>query len=241
MLRRLIAILCWPVLWFLFSQEHWWFLLLKPLAAPGQAVLFERVSLVNAALNHMFIVLSAITGVILIGLPVALWTTRQSGKAFLPIVSNTVAVSQTFPPIAILFLATPVFGFGPMAIIIALFIYGLMPCVHGALTGLKQVPIDAKESAKGMGMGDFQLLQKIEFPLALPAILSGIRTSLILLIATATLAPMVGGTSLGTPIIVGLTVNNSAQVLEGAIPVALIAIAADYTLRVVEQWATPWR
>lgn len=241
MVSRAIALLCWPVLWLLFSQEQLWRSALTPFTAPGQAPIFERISLLELANTHMLIVGAAMLAVVLIGLPLAIWSTRPSGRAFLPLLSNSVAIGQTFPPVAVLFLTMPIFGFGPKAMILSLFVYGLMPSVQGALVGLQQVPEDVREAARGMGMSSMQRLFKAEFSLALPAILAGLRTSLILLISTATLAPMVGGSSLGTPIITGLTVNNSAQVLQGAIAVALLAISADYSMRVIERVLTPWR
>jgi len=238
---RWLAILCWPALWLLFRQDALWHAALAPLASQGQDVLYQRSSLADLASTHMLIVAGSMSGVLALGLPLAVWVTRRTGRPFLPIVSNTVAMGQTFPPVAVLFLALPIFGFGPRAVVLALFLYGLMPVVQGTLVGLQQVSADVRESALGMGMSSAQMLFRTELVLALPAILAGTRTSLILLISTATLAPMVGGTSLGTPIISGLTVNNSAQVLEGALAVALLAVAADYSLRVLERWVTPWR
>lgn len=240
-LHRAAAVLCWPALWLLFSNEGWWRAVLGPLAAPGQPVLFERISLADAAQSHVLIVAAAMAGVIALGLPLAVWATRSTGRSFLQLISNTAAIGQTFPPVAVLFLATPVFGFGAQSIVLALFTYGLMPSVQGTLLGLQEASADAKEAAQGMGMGPAELLRKVELPLALPSILTGVRSSLVLLVATASLAPMVGGVSLGTPIIAGLTVNNSAQVVEGAVAVAALAIACDYSMRVLERCLTPWR
>lgn len=239
--RQALGLLCWPALWLVFSQEGWWRSLLAPLAEAGQPVLFERISLLEAAYSHLAIVAVAISGVIVLGLPLAVLATRGVGQAFLPLIANTATIGQTFPPVAVLFLATPIVGFGSHAIVFALFTYGLMPVVQGTLSGLHAVDADVRGAAQGIGMGPLRLLYSVELPLALPAMLAGIRTSLMLLVATASLAPMVGGVSLGTPIISGLAVNNAAQVMEGAIAVAMLAIACDYTMRLLERCLTPWR
>lgn len=239
--RQALGLLCWPLLWLVYSHEAWWQALLAPLGEPGQPVLYERISLLEAAQSHVLIVAVAMAGVLLLGLPLAIWATRSIGKTFLPLIANGATIGQTLPPVAVLFLATPIFGFGPQAIMFALFAYGLMPTVQGALTGLQQVDGDIRRAAQGIGMGAWRQLWAVELPLALPAILAGVRTSLVLSVATASLAPMAGGVSLGTPIVSGLAVNNATQVMEGALAVALLAIACDYSMRVLERCLTPWR
>ena len=240
-LRLVLAIAIWPLLILIFSQETWWQALLQPLASSGQTVLYERITLLQAAASHATIVLSAMLGVIVIAVPLAIGVTREEGKPFLPIVTNITTVAQTLPPVAVLFLFLPVVGFGIKAIIFALFIYGLMPTIQGTLLGLQSVDQQTIDAAKGIGMSKRESLFKVELPLALPAILSGIRTSLVLIVATAALAPLVGGDSLGTPIIAGFSVNNSTQVLEGALAVALVAIASDFSMRTLEKYFTTWR
>ncbi len=240
-MKAWIAVLCWPALWLVYSREDAWRALLAPYAPPGRAVLFERIALTELAWAHLGLVAGAMAAVLALGVPLAVWATRPSGRAFLPLLSNAVAIGQTLPPVAVLFLALPLFGFGARAVLLALFLYGLLPTVHGMLLGLERIAPEALEAAHGMGMGSRERLWRVELPLTLPALLAGVRTSTILVLATATLAPMVGANSLGTPIVAGLAVDNLALVLEGAIAVALFAVAADYGLRVLERRLTPWR
>lgn len=199
-----------------------------------------RDSLASLLQAHLGIVAAAMACVLAFGVPLAVWASRPSGRAFAPLLANTAAIGQTFPPVAVLFLALPVFGFGPQAVVLALFVYGLMPVLQGTLVGLQQVDPQVLDSARGMGMGERELLWRVALPLALPSMLAGIRTSLVLLISTATLAPMVGGRSLGTPIIAGLTVGDGAQVLQGAAAVALLAVAADAGLRALQRRLCRW-
>ena len=136
------------------------------------------------------------------------------------------AVGQTFPPVAVLAIAVPVIGFGLQPAIIALILYGVLPVLQATLAGLGAIDASVTEVAKGMGMSRGQRLRKVE-PLAAPVILAGVRTSVIINIGTATIASTVGASTLGTPIIIGLSGFNTAYVIQGALLVALAAIIAD--------------
>lgn len=234
-------IAAWTLAFALFAWQDGWRWALAALFPDVTTPVFERATLLELVWQHLGLTLGAFALVALIGLPLAVLVTRGAGRAFLPLAANIVSVGQTFPPTAVLFLALPIFGFGPQAAVLALFLYGLLPVVQGTLTGLENVPESARDAARGMGMNGAQVLSRLDVPLALPAMLAGLRTSLVLLISTATIAPLVGTGGLGVPIIAGLSVGNLALVLEGAIPVAVLAILADVTLRAVERRATPWR
>lgn len=230
----------WGLSLALFAYDGLWKRALTALF-PNQTPLFERQSLLNLALEHLAITGSALFAVLLVGLPLAVWVARPSGAAFRPLLENLVAVGQTFPPVAVLALALPFVGFGSSGAILALFLYGLLPVVRHTLEGLAAAPSEVLEAASGMGYSPLQRLWRVEIPLALPVILSGIRTSAVLILATATLAPLVGGGGLGVPIVAGLAVGNLAFVSEGAIAVALQAILLDWTFARLEVALTPWR
>ncbi|PYE51132.1 ABC transporter permease [Deinococcus yavapaiensis] len=231
----------WALTWALFAWQDFWRTALHALFHDVTTPVFERATLLTLVWQHLGLSLGAFGLVVLIGLPLAILVTRGAGRAFLPLASNVVAVGQTFPPTAVLFLALPIFGFGPTAAVLALFLYGLLPVVRGTLTGLESVSDSARDAARGMGMNGLQLLTRLDLPLALPAMLAGLRASLVLLISTATIAPLVGTGGLGVPIIAGLSVGNLALVLQGAVPVALLAILTDWTVRAVERRVTPWQ
>lgn len=219
-----------------FAQQSLWAKLLSPIG-----VLYERNTLLELTWQHLQLSLSAMLGVLIIGLPLVVLSTRSAGNVFLRLLENILTVGQTFPPTAVLFLMLPILGFGPQAAILSLLIYGLLPTVRGGLTGIQNVPRDALEAAQGSGMGPGQLFWRLELPLALPSLLAGIRTSLILIVATATIAPLVGTGGLGVPIIAGLGNGNLALVVEGAIPVAVLALLSEASMRALEFLLTPWR
>ncbi len=137
------------------------------------------------------------------------------GREFRPLVETIAAVGQTFPPVAVLAIAVPVIGFGLQPAIIALILYGVLPVLQATLAGLGAIDASVTEVAKGMGMSRGQRLRKVELPLAAPVILAGVRTSVIINIGTATIASTVGASTLGTPIIIGLSGFNTAYVIQG--------------------------
>lgn len=229
-----VALLSFAILLFVFAQQHWWAQLFGWFF-PGQStVMFERASLWDLVMQHLLIVGSAMAIILLIGLPLGIWLTRSQGRVFLPLASNLLAVGQTFPPVAVLALALPFFGFGLVPALIALVAYGLLPVTRNTIAGLDAVSPALLEAGRGMGMNGRELLWRVEIPLALAVIIAGIRTSAVYTMGTATIAPIIGTGGLGVPIIAGLSVRNLALVLEGALPVALLALVLDYSIGQVE-------
>jgi len=154
-------------------------------------------------------------------------TISETGRAFKPLMETLAAMGQTFPPVAILAVAVPAVGFGELPALIALSIFGMLPVLQGTLAGIASVPSPVLDSARAMGMRPRQILAEVQMPLAFPLWLAGVRTSVVVNIGTAAIASTVGAKTLGLPIIVGLSGFNTAYVLQGAMMVGLLAIAAD--------------
>lgn len=188
-------------------------------------------SLVRA---HLLLVGVSSLIAVVIGVAAGIGVTRHAGKEFRSLVETIVAMGQTFPPVAVLAVAVPVMGFSEKPAIIALVLYGLLPILQGTIAGIESVPASAREIAQGVGMSRWQILRKVEIPLAAPVIVSGIRTSVIINIGTAAIASSVGTQSLGSPIVIGLSGFNTAYVLQGAIIVALLTIIVDMAF---ERWS----
>lgn len=142
---------------------------------------------------------------------------------------------------ALLAMAVPVLGFGWLPALIALALYGILPVLQGTLAGLGSIPPGVSGVAEGMGMTGWQRLYKVELPLAAPVILAGIRTSVIVNIGTATIASTVGASTLGTPIIIGLSGFNTAYIVQGALLVALAAIIVDRAFERLTRWISRHR
>ena len=188
---------------------------------------FVRASFFELWLSHAGIVALASAAATAIGVGLAIFVTRPEGRDFRPIVGALATIGQTFPPAAVLALAVPALGFGVRPTVVALFLYGILPIIENAIAGLDGIPAAVRDAALGMGLSRCQLLRSVELPLALPAILAGVRVSVTIAIGTAAIGSTVGALTLGTPILDGLAANKVPFVIQGAVLAALFAILTD--------------
>jgi osmoprotectant transport system permease protein len=191
----------------------------------------------QAFLEHIYLSFVALAIGIAIALPLGILIARHRKYAE-PVIAVT-AVFQTIPSLALFGFLVPLMGIGSNTALIALIIYALLPILRNTYTGLTSVDSSIIEAGRGMGMTTTQILKQIEFPLALPFIMAGIRTATVLTVGIATLATFVGAGGLGDVIYRGLQSYNNSLVLAGALPVALLAISFDLLLKWVEKKATP--
>ncbi|MEW6632394.1 MAG: ABC transporter permease [Pseudomonadota bacterium] len=219
------------------SNPGWFEPLLKPLTENGAPAIYNRGSLLTLTLIHLGTVLIATAAAAIAAMALAILVTRPAGAEFLPLSRSLVNIGQTFPPVAVLALAVPAVGFGEWPTLIALFLYGLLPIFENALTGLTTLPGNVVEAARGAGMTGWQRLVKVELPLSAPVILGGIRLSMVISLATATIGSTVAAKTLGEVIIAGLTSNNLAFVLQGGLIVAALAVLIYDGLYAVERYA----
>jgi len=219
----------------LLSNTGWWETMLRFLFTQETQVIYPSANLLVLMGEHLRLVLVSSAFTILIGVPLGTWVTRRSGQKFLPIVNGLTSIGQTFPPVAVLALAVPLFGFGLVPTVIALFLYGLLPVVRNTIAGLRAVPGDVLDAAYGLGMNRWQALFRIEIPLAARVILAGVRISVVINVGTAMIGAVIGAGGLGAPIIAGLVQFNTAYVIEGALPAALLAVLLDQVLASIEK------
>lgn len=176
-------------------------------------------------LELMFISLFAATAV---GIPAGVVAARVPSLST-PFITLANMV-QTIPSVALLGFLLPVLGIGRGTASVALFLYALLPIMRNTITGLQGVDRGVKDAALGMGMSGRQVLLGVEFPLALPVIFAGIRTAAVINVGVTTLSALIGAGGLGTFIFRGLATNNTATILLGAIPSAILALLADSLL-----------
>ena len=198
--------------------------LFLPLTKFGQAPIYTQSTLLDLAVSHIEIVAVATIASTVVAVGLAILVTRPFGREFLPLSRSLANIGQTFPPVAVLAIAVPLLGFGTAPTLVALFLYGLLPIFENALTGLTNLPADVTEAALGAGMTGRQRLLQVELPLALPVILAGIRLSVVVSVATATIGSTVAAHTLGEVIIAGLLNDNTAWVLQGGLIVAAMAV-----------------
>ena len=218
---------------FLFSPG-WFEPLLKPLVQDNAPAIYNQGSLLTLTLLHLRTVLIATVAATMVAVALAILVTRPAGVEFLPLSRSLVNIGQTFPPVAVLALAVPALGFGEKPTLVALFLYGLLPIFENTLTGLTTLPPSVMEAARGAGMTDRQRLFKVELPLAMPVILAGIRLSVVISLATATIGSTVAAKTLGEVIIAGLQSNNIAFVLQGGLIVGALAVLIYDGLSAIE-------
>lgn len=189
--------------------------------------------LLSTLIEHIQISFIALLIAALIGIPLGIILTKTKRTA--EVVINIAAVLQTIPSLALLGLMIPLFGIGVEPAIIALVIYALLPILRNTYTGIAEVDESLTEAARGIGMKPMRRLIKVEIPIAMPVIMAGVRTAMVLIIGTATLAALIGAGGLGDLILLGIDRNNTHLILIGAIPAALLAIVFDVVLRMIQK------
>ncbi len=217
------------------AMPDWFAPLFAPLTRNGQAAIYTQNSLLNLTLNHLGIVALATLAGTLVATGLAILVTRPAWREFLPLSRTIANGGQTFPPVAVLALAVPILGFGTAPTLLALFLYGLLPIFENAVAGIGAVSAEVQDAALGTGMTERQKLWQVEFPLALPAILAGIRLSAVISMGTATIGSTVAASTLGETIIAGLINSNLAFVAQGALVVGALAIIINDGFAVLER------
>ena len=225
---RLLNALIWPALLLTFLFTPLLPRLLAPLSA-GVPPTTDR-PLWQLTLLHLGLVLAAELVVLLIGVPLAIYVTRPGRAALMQLAEAVTGLGQTVPTIAVLALAVPVLGFGTAPTMVGLILYGLVPVVSNAASGLLGVDRAVLDAARGMGMSAAQRLTRIELPLSLPVLSAGVRTSTVYNVGTATIGAALGAGGLGAPIINGLSQQNTGLVLLGAVLAGLLALSLDALL-----------
>ena len=186
----------------------------------------------TALIEHMQLSFLSLLIAVAIAVPLGIFLLDREHIAE-PIIQIT-AIFQTIPSLAVLGLLIPIIGIGTVPAVSALIIYALLPILRNTYTGLTGVDPSITEAADAMGMSRFRKLRKVQFPIALPVIMAGIRTAMVLIIGTATVAALIGAGGLGSLILLGIDRGNNNLIILGAVPAALLAIAFDVLLRYLQ-------
>src|SRR6185436_11831176 len=186
--------------------------------------------------QHVWLVFIAIAIAMVIGLPVGILISRKKGlRAPVLGIAN---VMQTIPSLALFGFLIPlpfIGGIGPRTAIVALVFYALLPIIRNTVTGILGVDKSVREAAVAMGMTDRQVLLQVELPLAMSVILTGVRVAVVITIGVAIIAAEVGAGGLGEYIFRGLRLNDNRLLLAGAVPSAMMALAADFGFGLIEK------
>lgn len=190
--------------------------------------------------EHLVLTVVSVGIACALALPVALWLGHLGRGGTLAI--NVSNVGRAVPTFAVLvILAVGPLGIGQAATITALVLFAIPPILTNAYVGMREVDRDVVEAARGMGMRGGELLRKVELPLAMPLVMTGIRLSSVQVVATATLAAVVGGGGLGRIITAGFGLQDQAQVVAGAFLVTVLALAVELGLGALQRVVDPAR
>lgn len=185
----------------------------------------QKNMIAQAIFEHLWLSLAALAAAVLIAVPLAVWlgNKRRAAETVLQLTN----ILQTIPSLALLGLLIPFVGIGSPPVLIALTLYALLPIFQNTYLGLSQIDESIREAYTAFGLSRPQSLLRIELPMALPAIISGIRTASVLIIGTATLAALIGAGGLGNLILLGIDRNNMMMTFTGAALSALLAVGVS--------------
>lgn len=194
-------------------------------------------TLTAAFFAHLHMVFLSVGIGMCVAIPAGILLTRcpRFGKRVLAVVG----MFQTIPSMVLFGLFMPFLGIGKTTAVTVLVLYSILPILRNTYTGISEVPGELIEAAKGMGMNELQRLFRVELPMALPVIVTGVRLSCVYIISWATVAAIIGGGGLGDLIYTGVLTYNQQLILLGAIPASILAVSASMLIGWFAKLVTP--
>lgn len=189
--------------------------------------------------QHVQLTLVSTFFVLIVAIPLGVALTRPRFRKAAPVAIGIANAGQAAPSIGLIVLLAIWISFGFWTAILSLTLYAILPVLRNTIVGLEGVDPTLVEAGRGVGMSGRAVLLRIELPLAVPVIMSGVRTALVLLVGTATLATFINAGGLGTLIVTGINLFRYPIVVSGALLVALLALLIDWAGRVLETYARP--
>lgn len=236
-LKKYLPPILWLLLFLLSVYRFEWIAKWLSFLGTSKGALRARAPLSFYVWQHVELVLISTFFSLILGITLGVLTRFKAFVEFKEPLLQAATFLQTLPSVAILALSVPLLGYGQTPVVIALVFYGLLPILRNIIQGLDAVPEEVRISAAGMGMTPWQRLVNVEWPLALPAVLAGIKTSVIINVSAATIGATMGAGGLGILIVNGIRTMDMMLIIKGALPVSLMAflINSIFTL-LEEQW-----
>lgn len=191
----------------------------------------------SLTIEHIKLTAIAVGFAILIGVPLGILISYVK-KLNKPIL-GTANVIQAIPSLALLGFAIPFLGIGTLPSVVMVILYSLLPIIKNTYIGIQNINPQTLEAARGIGLKKYQILMKIQIPLALPVIMAGVRISAVTAVGLMTMAAFIGAGGLGFLVFSGIRTVNNNQILAGAIPACLLALMVDFLVGLVEKLVTP--
>ena len=187
--------------------------------------------------EHLFLVALSLGAAILFAIPLGVISFRR--RRLGAFILGATGLVQTIPSLALLVFMIPLLGIGEGPAIVALFLYSLLPIARGTHSGLTGIAPELIESAHALGLPPVAVLRRVELPLASRSILAGIKTAAVICVGTATLGALIGAGGYGQTILTGIRLADTALILEGAIPAAVLALVVEALFNVLERFVVP--
>jgi osmoprotectant transport system permease protein len=204
-----------------------------------EARVLNRELLTRVFLEHVRLAAASTTITILLAVPAGILVTRPTLVRYAPVVTGFANAGQAIPSLGLLTLIVVATSVGFRSAVIALVAYAFLPILRNTIVGLEQVDQNLVDAARGMGLSPNRVLRQVEMPLAIPVILTGIRTALIINIGTATLAFLFGAGGLGFVIFQGIQLNREPVLVTGIVLASGLALAVDYLASVAQHVLKP--
>lgn len=202
-------------------------------------VVTHQEQLIEAGYEHILLTLTSVALAVFAAIPLALLV-RRYRRLESPVLALG-GVLYTIPSLALISVLWPIFGLSPWTVIIALAMYALLVVLRNTVVGLKGVPVDAVDAARGMGYSKMRILIRVEFPLAMPTILAGVRIATVSTVGLVTIGALVGYGGYGSMIYTGFLQNFwHAQIMTATLACVLLAMILELLLQVLERLTTPW-
>jgi osmoprotectant transport system permease protein len=202
-------------------------------ASVREALWRDRAAILQRTGRHLLLTSASLLAAIAVAVPLGLVLERR--RRWAEGMIRGVGVLQTIPGLALLAFMIPLLGIGVVPALVALFLYSLYPILRNTYSGVRDADPEAVSAAYALGMTPAQVLHYVRLPLAAPIIVAGVRTAAVINVGTATLAAFIGAGGLGEPIMSGLALSDTAMILSGAIPAALLALLVDAALGIAER------
>lgn len=185
--------------------------------------------------EHIVISFTVMIFAVVISVPLAIYMTKLKNEKIKGLIFNIANIFQTIPTIALLAIMIPILGIGFKPAVIALFLYSLLPLLRNTYAGVESVDPEIMEAAKGMGFSTFHQLLKIELPVALPYVMSGIRVTSVYIISWTSLAALIGAGGLGDLVLAGIGYNDQLMIFTGTVLAIFVAVLLDLILGGIEK------
>lgn len=200
-------------------------------------ILSNKEQILSLTIDHIKLTVIAVGIAILLGVPLGILISyvKKLNKPVLGVAN----VIQAIPSMALLGFAVPFLGIGTLPAVVMVILYSLLPIIKNTYTGIQNINAQMVEAAKGIGLTKFQILFKIQIPLALPVIMAGVRISSVTAVGLMTMAAFIGASGLGVLVFSGIRTVNNNQILAGAIPACILALLVDFLVGTVEKIVTP--